>query len=360
MKKALIVGNCQADAISKCLALMTDELEFHSAKPTTIETGFFDPDFDLILVQKDLRSRVYRAIEKRPEARKQHLVFPSVYFTAFHPDFVYAVEKEKLFSGKLGNTNSAILVYGWKHGFTVNEVLNLFREDVYHELGYFDHWDRSRDDFLRDSADLGMDLEAELLAWRQGGCFVHCPNHPKPPVIAGISRAILARLTIRPRISFPERIVSDPFAKDLIWPIYPEIADRFGLQGEMVFRGGKMDKDAKVGANCYDLERYVSESFEQWAAIDPNNVKCSRFNNGAMGVLNKFRTVNKPAARNKNLYSKISGYQRWKQAVANICPSDIDPVVSTKFTIAEKDNVAAAGSCFAQHIAKSLEQNGFR
>lgn len=360
MKKALIVGNCQADAVSQCLTLMTDELEFHAAKPIEIESGSYDPDFDLIMVQKDLRSRVYRAIERRSDARKQHLIFPSVYFTAFHPDFVYATENGKLFAGTLGNTNSAILVYGWKHGFSVDEVLNLFQEDVYNELGYFDHWDRSHDDFLRDSSELGMDLEAELLEWRQSGCFVHCPNHPKPPVIAGISRAILARMGIRPKISFPERIISDPFSKGLVWPIYPEIADRFGLQGEMLFRGGEMDKNAKVGANCYDLERYVSKSFERWAEVDPSNVQCSMFNNGKLDVLHKFRNVKKPAVIKKSPYSEIAVYQRWKLGVANVSPADLDPVVTTKFKISKQDAVAAAGSCFAQHIAKSLARSGFR
>ena len=39
--------------------------------------------------------------------------------------------------------------------------------------------------------------------------------------------------------------------------------------------------------------------------------------------------------------------------------NDIDPVVSVPFSIAERENVATAGSCFAQHIAKTLVRRGF-
>lgn len=49
----------------------------------------------------------------------------------------------------------------------------------------------------------------------------------------------------------------------------------------------------------------------------------------------------------------------WARSVGRIPQAEVDPVVNPKFKIAETDKVVTAGSCFAQHIAKRLQKNGF-
>lgn len=44
----------------------------------------------------------------------------------------------------------------------------------------------------------------------------------------------------------------------------------------------------------------------------------------------------------------------WRGAVAGVPPDALDPVSQLPFTIGPADRVAAAGSCFAQHIARNL------
>ena len=58
-------------------------------------------------------------------------------------------------------------------------------------------------------------------------------------------------------------------------------------------------------------------------------------------------------------YARAAPYQRWRQAVGQMAPGDVDPAVGCKFRIARTDRIATAGSCFAQHIARSLQQSGF-
>jgi len=41
-------------------------------------------------------------------------------------------------------------------------------------------------------------------------------------------------------------------------------------------------------------------------------------------------------------------------------PHEVDPVTSTPFHISQTDRVATAGSCFAQHVSRTLVQEGFR
>jgi hypothetical protein len=60
-----------------------------------------------------------------------------------------------------------------------------------------------------------------------------------------------------------------------------------------------------------------------------------------------------------NPYADAPGYRRWRQAVAQTPASDVDPVIKLPFTIAPADRIVSAGSCFAQHIARHLLQNGF-
>jgi hypothetical protein len=49
----------------------------------------------------------------------------------------------------------------------------------------------------------------------------------------------------------------------------------------------------------------------------------------------------------------------WRRAVAEPEPSSVDPVIEASFTLSPSDRVATAGSCFAQHIARTLVRKGF-
>ena len=49
----------------------------------------------------------------------------------------------------------------------------------------------------------------------------------------------------------------------------------------------------------------------------------------------------------------------WSRGVSAIPPDDFDPVTAVPFLIGRDENVAAAGSCFAQHISRFLQAEGF-
>lgn len=60
-----------------------------------------------------------------------------------------------------------------------------------------------------------------------------------------------------------------------------------------------------------------------------------------------------------NPYSQLPPYHFWRRSVSNVCRHEFDPVTNVRFTIARHDRVATAGSCFAQHISRHLDQIGF-
>lgn len=58
-------------------------------------------------------------------------------------------------------------------------------------------------------------------------------------------------------------------------------------------------------------------------------------------------------------YTGKPDYQFWKKAGGLDTPSSLDPVTNVSFKIGKRDRVLTAGSCFAQHVARRLSENGF-
>jgi hypothetical protein len=59
-------------------------------------------------------------------------------------------------------------------------------------------------------------------------------------------------------------------------------------------------------------------------------------------------------------YAGLPDRAFWKHAVAGIPVRELDPVASVPFRIRRRDQVASAGSCFAQHISKRIKAAGFQ
>lgn len=57
-------------------------------------------------------------------------------------------------------------------------------------------------------------------------------------------------------------------------------------------------------------------------------------------------------------YSRLPASSYWRQAVANVPPGDVDPMVDPPFRLGARDRIVTAGSCFAQHIGRHLSQSG--
>lgn len=58
-------------------------------------------------------------------------------------------------------------------------------------------------------------------------------------------------------------------------------------------------------------------------------------------------------------YKSLPDTSFWRRSVVGTSPEQFDPIVSSTLAIAKSDVVATAGSCFAQHIARALREDGF-
>jgi hypothetical protein len=71
------------------------------------------------------------------------------------------------------------------------------------------------------------------------------------------------------------------------------------------------------------------------------------------------RYPNQGMRMSEHPYKHLPDWHYWKRSVAKPAPKDVDPVIRGKFRIRRSDRVATAGSCFAQHIARYLQEDGF-
>lgn len=61
----------------------------------------------------------------------------------------------------------------------------------------------------------------------------------------------------------------------------------------------------------------------------------------------------------QNPYSTKPDYQFWRRSFAGKAVTEVDPVTHTRFAIGPEDKVSTAGSCFAQHVSRTLSEMGF-
>lgn len=60
-----------------------------------------------------------------------------------------------------------------------------------------------------------------------------------------------------------------------------------------------------------------------------------------------------------NPYSDRPDWAFWSRSVAGRSASGVDPMLDAPFHISRTDAIATAGSCFAQHIARTLKDQGY-
>lgn len=60
-----------------------------------------------------------------------------------------------------------------------------------------------------------------------------------------------------------------------------------------------------------------------------------------------------------NPYAGKPDQSFWKRSVGGRAATEVDPIVRPRFTIGRTDKIATAGSCFAQHISRTLGRLGF-
>lgn len=282
-----MIGNCQAEGVGRALQLLLPD-----ARVETILVAYLAKRFGTIdrlvrhLAEFDLvASHVF------PEAHLSggssgtltaHLprarLFPTITFPAFHPDMVLVGDIESLslkalVGSPIGRSHSAIALAGFLEGLGADRVLALYTDSVFERLGYYALWGEGAAYLLRSARAAKFDLAAEFAAWSRRGCFMHDANHPKIAVLADIARRLAAEAGLTPLDIAVEDYIADDLIDESHWPVYPAVAERYGIAPSSLFRGKNRAGEPPL---LLDLRQFVAASHALYARMPRESLRCGR------------------------------------------------------------------------------------
>ena len=309
---------------------------------TDAELDRFDAEHDHVFASPQAQER----LGEHALATKVTIV-PPVYFEGYHPDLIYLSKDGEKFKGPLGDYHSAIVFAAFRQGLGVDDAVRRFTAPTYQAAGYFDAWRPARLRLLSTFASAGLAIEDRFYAWCRSGPFMHTVNHPRISVLFDVAAAALRKngLPVEAPVEIPDNLL-----RDTLFPVYPEIGAELGIAGSYRFR------------QPVQAERWASASLSR-PPSRPTRPQAGRSSRArampASSAASSRRSTRTWAADVTNSYSSLPDHQFWRRAVARGESFALDPVVAPRFSIAPSDRVATAGSCFAQHISRSLRRIGF-
>ncbi len=264
MRKIHILGNCQVGGIADSISLLFDNIEVER------EIHTFDITALSSVLEKHLKSQgfliacdsVKALIGTNQSLSKfqlsENIYFPTISFAAFHPDIQYVfVDGSVVKNGLGGDWNSRILLWAYLNGLSQTAAQELFCKETFDELGYFNEWNRSNEDLEHSFLKTGFDYGRWIRKVKRSGVFMYGINHPNQIALSELSVQLAEKI-------FPDMsahsinlhgLTSD-YLSHIVWPIYPEIGERLGLEGQYLWRASKKICDlndfTEMCYNAYD------------------------------------------------------------------------------------------------------------
>jgi hypothetical protein len=204
---------------------------------------------------------------------------PTLIFTGFHPDQVHIYDRAKgegvPILGPLGPYHSALALFAYRAGLPIDAALRLFNRDVFEIVGYFDVWNGATEAFFTEGQKFSLDFREDLLRWTRRGCFMYSSNHPKPFVFFDFARQLMRKAGIPTNpVAFDDYAIDD-LVRGFVYPVYPEIAEFYGIAGSYVFKGAHFSFGTDVG-QFWDLRGFVAECYRTYAKYQPNQLMNER------------------------------------------------------------------------------------
>ncbi|ACS39865.1 WcbI family polysaccharide biosynthesis putative acetyltransferase [Methylorubrum extorquens] len=290
--RVAVIGNCQAKGVAEAVRILAPGARVRLIPMSTL--GKRERSLDAFAATLGDCDHVFSQPfptgffpEGGSEALRERLprmrLFPSIVFTAFHPDAVYvgdlaSVARVTLVPSPLGSYHSAITLFGFLQGLSQKQIVGLFREDVFSRLGYLDAWGLAAADLITSSRAIGFDLSGDLLRWSRGGLFMHNINHPRLNVLGDIAGRLLREAGLTPRPVAVEAYAPDELLDDAIWPVYPPVAMLYGVPGSTIFK-----RRQRRGAppETLGLDAFVTESFAIYQRQPRETLTCHRIEHWA-------------------------------------------------------------------------------
>ena len=190
---------------------------------------------------------------------------PEIFFDAFHPDMTYVqLNNGELLESALGHYHSKISLWCYLNNVNLADTLKLFNGEIYARLGYLGKHHNSLLGLKNAISNCGLDVSPFQDVISHADSFMHTFNHPKLSILAAIAESVCFKLQVVPAVGHTEipLVLRDAlYEAGPIFPIYPEIADFYGLEGTYLSRR----QDGRI----LSLAEFNEESFQIYADV-PN------------------------------------------------------------------------------------------
>ncbi len=274
-ERVLLTGGCQAPGLAAALRLLLPRSRVEvitwaeAAREQWRGRVAALAGTEVWLSEFDEAATAARLPLQLPGARRRRL--PVIHFRAFQPDTTW-IERdgaaEPRLIGPTGSPyHSALVRWAWQRGLPCEQALALFTPETFAALGYLDGWQGSIDFLARRFAQCGLPFERFALRLQRAGSFMHTLNHPRIGVLVALARELALEL------GAPATCLSDPvedFLEDTLasieWPVYPGIADRYGLAGSYRWKGPR--------GFVHDLPQFVAESYRIYDDARDGRFRC--------------------------------------------------------------------------------------
>lgn len=360
----LFVGNCQTDVASQIFSVISISSHARWINGRDLVDEKLPNDEFLALIPKydAVVHSNHKILTKKLESLVGENVplisFPTIAFEGEMQDCVYIGEENEVKS-PVGSYHSFIIFCAFYFNISEEYCIRLFNQHFYKKLGYIDVIEPTRTRLQVLLAVHGVDSHL-VDKWISSDQFMHTINHPKLFVIEDVLKQLLVANKIPFRDVNVSGFMKDPLAEGASFPRLIETLSNKALLAEKLYfkKGGTSEPPQFVS-----LQDFISASYKVYSKLDKNKLTTARFGNGQLEVyrsLFEAEVVRLSSIKsNKHAYSDLPDYCFWKRAVSRVAVEDFDPVISSEFKIKKHHKIATAGSCFAQHIAKSLSKSGY-
>jgi len=255
-----VLGNCDTAGMAAALRSLMTGSEIVALTPPggaterKVWAAELPNKVELVLVNNTVfKGWAGELLEPQPVQIRR---YPTSIFSAFHPDCCYVGIKS---TNSLIHPayNSALCVAGFVHGVSQEQVVPLFCSEVFEQLGFYDGWAPSVKRLQGEFAESGLDFRPYYLKVKRLGAFMHSINHPKVDAVITMARFLAIELGAGSEALETPTAVGDSLA-GLDWPLYPEIAEFYGLRGGYVW---------KMDGQIMGLNAFVARSFARYAEL---------------------------------------------------------------------------------------------
>lgn len=344
--KYLILANCQGNSYKAVMEALNPDIQcsfyITTEIPKLTESDY--RQYDLIFCQAQCKELIPEAIQ----GERKMVLIPNIIFSGFHPDMTYIgdVNGSALY-GPMSSYHSAICLFCYKYGLSIEACMNYFNAYAFNKFGYFDAYRMAKEVLFEECIKVGFDIEKYFYKWERQSPFMYSMNHPKLFVIQDVVMSIFEKLSINIVRDISAKYIEDPLQNMPVWPVYPEIANALNLPNVGSYQFSNPHGE-------FSLKQFIELSYEVYKNYSKDEINAVNVDLNSAAL-----KINEHEVMSSNPYKDVPKEGYWRHAVSRIMHDEIDPVISHKFLIKSSDAVATAGSCFAQHIAKTLSREGY-